>query len=100
MSPPLPALPDRKVATVIRNLAAEIDRLEAVIALRSADAMRATKAEAEIFEACGRVARAADRLAQARFSGTPEREAGRALESAARELARVMKRHGRMPAPQ
>lgn len=55
------------------------------------------KVDAEIMEACRKVALAADRLEQAKFAGAAEIPARIALIKAATRLGNVMKRHGRMP---
>ena len=49
-----------------------------------------------IDEACAAVARAADSLAMAKFTGR-EIPARRDLEKAADALGRAMRKHGRMP---
>ncbi|MDZ5697827.1 hypothetical protein [Chelativorans sp. M5D2P16] len=52
--------------------------------------------DGEIMRACRKVAEASDRLAQAKFS-SGEIPARQALERAAQNLQRVMRKHGRMP---
>ena len=56
-----------------------------------------SRPDAEIMAACRKVALAADRLAQAKFSGAGEIAARQALIRTATTLGNVMKRHGRMP---
>jgi hypothetical protein len=56
-----------------------------------------SRPDTEIMAACHKVALAADRLAQAKFSGTGEIAARQALIRTATTLGNVMKRHGRMP---
>jgi hypothetical protein len=90
-------LPNIKVATLVRDLLEENERLKQAVERRVVEVQRAGKADTEIMEACSAVARATDALQQARFAGVEERTARRALEAASRELARVMRRHGRMP---
>lgn len=53
--------------------------------------------EADIMRACCAVARASDKLAQARFSGSPEAYAHRDLVKAATALGNTLRKHGRMP---
>jgi len=59
--------------------------------------VHAEEIEAEIMAASREVARAADRLAQARFAGAAEGNAHRALVKAAMALGQTMRKHGRMP---
>lgn len=80
----LPAIRDLLLDEVRRHVAAEHKA--------QADAV-----DVEIDAACREVARAADRLAQARFAGAAEGNAHRALVKAAMALGQTMRRHGRMP---
>lgn len=57
----------------------------------------ANTVDLEIMEASRAVARAADRLSSARFSGAAEGNAHRNLVKASNALAAVMHKHGRMP---
>jgi hypothetical protein len=85
----------KKLAPVVREmLLAEIARL--VAAEPPAKPAKAGRAEADIMEACRVVARAADRLEQAKY-GIGEVAARRELERAAHILGRAMRKHGRMP---
>lgn len=85
----------RKLAPVVREmLLAEIERLAAA---KVDKPPKADKADADIMEACRLVARAVDRLEQAKY-GLGEVSARRALEKAAHDLGRAMRKHGRMPA--
>lgn len=81
----------RVLAGVRRMVERELERVRAapprVVVMR---------ADAEIMRACRKVAEAADRLEQAKFT-SGEIEARRSLERAAKSLRRVMEKHGRMP---
>jgi len=86
----------KKLAPVVREmLLAEIARLVAADPPTARPA-KAGRAETDIMEACRLVARAADRLEQAKY-GIGEVAARRELEKAARTLGRAMRKHGRMP---
>lgn len=58
---------------------------------------RAEAIDGEIMRACRAVAHAADRLAQARFSGAAEGRAHQTLVKAAMTLGQTLRKHGRMP---
>ncbi|MCG8270337.1 hypothetical protein MIC97_02305 [Aquamicrobium sp. NLF2-7] len=58
---------------------------------------QADAVDADIMRACRAVARASDKLAQARFSGSPEAYARRDLVKAAAALGTTLRKHGRMP---
>jgi transposase len=86
----VPALADR-LAPILRDVVLEeIARAEA-----EREPPRPSTADREIMEACRRVAAAADRLAQARFSGVQELAARKQVETEAARLKRAMQRHGR-----
>lgn len=86
----------RKLAPVVREmLLAEVERLIAAEPPQ-AKPSKADKADADIMEACRLVARAVDRLSQAKY-GLGEVTARRELEKAAFNLGRAMRKHGRMP---
>jgi hypothetical protein len=83
----------RALAPLVRNmLLDEVRRHAAADRQHHADAIAD-----EIMQASRKVAKAADRLAEARFSGAPERDAHRRVVKAAAELGGVMRKHGRMP---
>lgn len=83
----------RALAPAVREmLLDEVRRL----ALAERDA-KADQVEQEINEACRAVARCADRLCAARFSGAAEGSAHRKLVHAAMELGKTLRKHGRMP---
>lgn len=81
------------------RIAARLDALVAeearMAAARREKVARAEKADAEILAACAAVGRASDAIAQAQFAGAPEVPARRRLERAARQLAALMRKHGR-----
>ncbi len=79
-----PAVRDLLLDEVRRHVAAEAKA-------------QAEEAEAEIESACIAVARATDRLVQARFSGAAEGRAHQALVKAAMTLGQTLRKHGRMP---
>ena len=82
----------KALTPIVREmLLAEVERLAAEQAKA-----KPTRAEMAIDEACAAVARAADRLAMAKFTGR-EIPARRDLEKAADALGRAMRKHGRMP---
>jgi hypothetical protein len=82
----------KALAPIVREmLLAEVERLAAARAKS-----KPTRAEMDIDDACTAVARAADRLAMAKFTGR-EIPARRELEKAADALGRAMRKHGRMP---
>ncbi len=86
----------KKLAPVVREMfLAEVARLVASEPPQPKPD-KARKAEADIMEACRLVARAADRLEQAKF-GPGEVTARRELEKAAHNLGRAMRKYGRMP---
>lgn len=86
----------KKLAPVVREmLLTEVARLIASEPPQT-KAAKANKAEAEIMEACRLVARAVDRLEQAKYA-VGEVAARRELEKAAHNLGRAMRKHGRMP---
>lgn len=58
---------------------------------------RRIKADREIDAAAREVGRASDRYLQAKFSGRSEHLALTRLDRASAALAKVMRRHGRMP---
>lgn len=80
----LPAIRDLLLDEVRRHVAAE-------------HKARAEAVDVEIMNASRAVAQAADRLAQARFSGAGEGHARRDLVRAAMALGQTMRKHGRMP---
>ncbi|RWK12517.1 hypothetical protein [Mesorhizobium sp.] len=84
----------RKLAPVVREmLLTEVQRIAASIPVARD---KARKADDEIMEACRLVARAVDRLSEAKYSQR-EIAARRELEKTALHLGRAMRRHGRMP---
>ncbi len=83
----------RALAPAVREMMLDEVRRQAAAERRA----HAEEIEAEIMAASRDVARAADRLAQARFSGAAEGNAHRALVKAAMALGQIMRKHGRMP---
>lgn len=82
----------RRMAPLVREMMlAEVAR--AVAAERET---HPDKTDIEIMEACRAVARAVDLLAGAKFTAG-EIVARRRLEASAAALAKLMRRHGRMP---
>lgn len=83
----------RALAPAVREMLLDEVRRHAAAERRA----EADQIEAEIMQAGCEVARAADRLMQARFAGTAEGRAHRALVKAAMALGQTMRKHGRMP---
>lgn len=89
----LVAVVAKRLSELMRPMVmAEVERIAAAQA--AAPLAKVDKAEAEIFAACRAVAAAADRLAQAKFSGA-EPAARMSLERAGKHLGAVMRKHGR-----
>lgn len=82
-----------RLAAGIEHLVATARREEA---RRLERERKAEQVDARIMAACKAVGQAADKLAQAQFSGVAEYPARMALERAAKHLAGVLRSHGRM----
>lgn len=83
----------RRLLPALRSMVrAEVEQIRPV-----APRVVMTKVDSEIMAACKKVAVAADRLEQAKFSGAGEISARMALVRTATLLGNVMKRHGRLP---
>lgn len=88
------------VDPLAKPLLAELREMMREAVCRQAAAERkaaADKVDVEINAATIAVARASDRLVEARFSGAPEGDAHRKLIKATAALSAVMRKHGRMP---
>lgn len=82
----------RRMLPALRSMVrAEVEHLKV-----PAPRVRISKVDAELMEACRKVAAAVDRLEQAKFAGQGEIGARVSLGKAAARLRNVMKRHGRM----
>ena len=85
------AISSRLVSAVRVMVRDEVEKLRV-----PAPKVKMLRAEADIMEACRRVAAASDRLAEAKFtSGEPSARVS--LEKAAAALHRAMRKHGRVP---
>lgn len=82
----------KALAPAVREML--LEEIERVAAERMQQ--KPKKADAAIMEACAAVARAADKLASAKYTAR-EIHARRELEAAADALGRVMRKYGRMP---